>query len=120
MDVFGAYLEALRHCLSYGSKRHYQNRKEVIPYQACVYIEIYCNHNKPIHCNVRFEGGILILWCYGVPIRTRIQYEIHTTRLYNTPIKHRNRKLSVKEKLAFIEVIKIGTYIRIRLGFGLY
>ena len=36
------------------------------------------------------------------------------------PIQHTNRKLSGKEKLAFIGVIIGGTYIRIGLGFILY
>ena len=49
--------------------------------------------------------------CCGVPIKTRIQYEIHTTRFYNTPIQQANQKLSRKLKLAFIEVIKAGIYI---------
>ena len=34
-------------------------------------------------------------------------------------IQQVNRKLSAKEKLSFIEVIKGGTYIRIGLGFSL-
>ena len=46
-----------------GAKRHYQHRKDIIPYQAYVYIDIYCNQNKPIHCNARFEGNTLIPWC---------------------------------------------------------
>ena len=31
---------------------------------------------------------------------------MHTTNLYNTPIQNTDQKLSGKEKLAFIEVIK--------------
>ena len=31
-----------------------------------------------------------------------------------------NQKLNGKEKLAFIEVIKLGTYTQIWLGFSLY
>ena len=45
---------------------HYQNRIDVIPYQAYVYVEIYCNQNKPIHFNAHFKGSILIPLCYGV------------------------------------------------------
>ena len=39
---------------------------------------------------------------------TRIRHGIYTTRLHNTPIQHANRKLSRKERLTFIEVIKGG------------
>ena len=40
--------------------------------------------------------------------------------LYNTPIQHANQKLSGKEKLAFLKVIKGGTYIQIGVGLLLY
>ena len=73
-----------------GAKIHYQNRKDVITYQAYLYIEIYFNQNEPIHCNARSKRNSLILWCYRVPTRTRIQHEMNTTRLYNTPIQHVN------------------------------
>ena len=46
---------------------------------------------------------------------TFMQHETHTTRLCNTQIE----TLSRKEKLAFIEVVKGGTYIQIELGFSL-
>ena len=49
-----------------------------------------------------------------------MQHGIHTTRLYNKSVQHPNRKISGKEKLDLIEVIKGGTYIRIGLGFNLY
>ena len=62
MGVLGADLEALRRSPHLGAKIHYQNKREIIPYQACVYIKIYCNNNKQIHCNVHFEGGSLITW----------------------------------------------------------
>ena len=39
--VLGAGLEVLRRPLCYGAKIHYQNRKDVIPYQAYIYIDIY-------------------------------------------------------------------------------
>ena len=38
---------------------------------------------------------------------TRIQHKIRTTRLYNTPIQHTNRRIKQKRKTSFIEVIKI-------------
>ena len=65
------------------------------PYQAYVYINIYCNQNEQMHCNVRFKGGSLIPWCYGVPIRARIQYKIHAMI-----VQHRNttQKSSIKRK----------------------
>ena len=47
------------------------------------------------------RGGSLMLWCYGVPIRTRIQHEIHTTRLYNTTIQQENQKSKRKRKTSF-------------------
>ena len=34
--------------------------------------------------------------------------------------KHENRKLSGREKLAFVELENAGTYIRIEPGFSLY
>ena len=46
--------------------------------------------------------------------------KIHTTRLYNTPIKHENRDVKREKKLAFIAVEKEGTYIWIGLRFILY
>ena len=47
---------------------------------------------------------------------TKFIQHAYTTRQYNTQIG----KLSGKEKLALIKVIKGGTYIRIGLGFSLY
>ena len=71
-------------------------------------------------------------WCYIVPTmelqsayhnmfiqhtcNTKFMQHVYTARQTNTQIV----KLSGKEKLAFIEVIKGGTYIRIGLGFSLY
>ena len=49
-----------------------------------------------------------------------IQQGVHITSLYNTPVQHANKKLSGKEKLDLIEVIKGETYIWIVLGFSLY
>ena len=46
---------------------------------------------------------------------THIQHKIYTTHLYNTPIQHKNLKIKRKIKIAFIEVIKVGTYIQIGL-----
>ena len=111
MGILGVGLKVLRRSPRYVSKRHYRNRKDVIPYQAYVYIDIYCNKNQPIHFNAHFKRNSLIPWCYIFPIITRIQHEIHTTHLYKTPIQHANRKSSRKEELDFIGVIKGGTYI---------
>ena len=55
--------------LSYASK---DIRPDVIPYHACVYIKIYCNQDKPIHCNVRSNENSSILCCYRIPIRKLI------------------------------------------------
>ena len=71
-------------------------------------------------------------WCYVVPTlvlpsayqntfiqhsyNTKFIQHVYTTRQYNTQIG----KLSGKEKLAFIVMIKGGTYIQIGLGFSLY
>ena len=73
MGFLGAGLEALWHYPRLGAKSHYQNRRNIIPYKAYIYIEIYYNQNKPIHCNSLLEGSIL------------------------TPIQHTNQKLNRKE-----------------------
>ena len=46
--------------------------------------------------------------------------KVHTTRLYNKPIKHENWNIKRKVKLDFITVGKEGTYIWIGLGINLY
>ena len=73
VGIFGAVLEALLCSPREGAKRHYQTQQDLIPYKAYVYIDIYCNQNETINCNLLFEENILITWCYGVLIRTCIQ-----------------------------------------------
>ena len=46
--------------------------------------------------------------------------KIHTAQLYNTPTQHENRDIKRNRKLAFIEVVKEGTYIYIGLVFSSY
>ena len=76
VGILCASLETLRRSPRSGAKRNHLNQRGVIPYQEYVYIEIYFNQKKPIHCNARFEGicgdTYGLPWFYRVPIRTRL------------------------------------------------
>ena len=60
VGVLGTGLEAFRCSLCYGEKTHYQNWKDVIHYQAYVYIEIYFIYNKPVYI-VMHALGVIVL-----------------------------------------------------------
>ena len=68
------------------------------------YIVIRTNQYIVMHNSrelVYYRGAMeCISWCYRVPIRTQL-YITHTTRLYNTPIKHKNKENKRKRKTSF-------------------
>ena len=67
-----------------------------------VYIVIRTNRYIVIHAS----RGI-VYYCGATEFLSEHVYNTpFIQRLYNTPIKHANQKLSGKEKLSFIEVIK--------------
>ena len=101
VGVLGAGLEALHRSPRYGGKRHYQNLRDVIPFKTYIlrYILIRTNQYIVVLASrgvVYYSGSTEFLPEHLYT--SRIQDKIHTTRLYNTPVQHVNRKIKRKRK----------------------
>ena len=60
VGVLGTGLEVFCCSSRQGAKKYYQNWIYIIPYQAYVYIRIYCNQIKPIYCYAHILRGAMV------------------------------------------------------------